>query len=66
MGLGKFNLSGKTAVITGASGLLGHQHSAALLECGARVVLTDIDLLNLSSTEQALSQEYEEADIVTI
>jgi NAD(P)-dependent dehydrogenase (short-subunit alcohol dehydrogenase family) len=40
----KFDLTGKTALITGAGGLLGIEHAAALLECGARVVLTDISL----------------------
>ena len=38
----KFNLSGKTALITGAAGLLGIEHAVALLESGAKVILTDI------------------------
>ncbi len=38
-----FNLDGKTALITGASGLLGKQHALALIECGAKVILTDIN-----------------------
>jgi NAD(P)-dependent dehydrogenase (short-subunit alcohol dehydrogenase family) len=37
----KFNLSGKTVLITGAAGLLGQEHALALLECDASVVLTD-------------------------
>ena len=40
--LNKFDMTGKTALITGAAGLLGIEHAAALLECGASVVLTDI------------------------
>jgi NAD(P)-dependent dehydrogenase (short-subunit alcohol dehydrogenase family) len=38
----KFNLQGKTALITGAAGLLGIEHAASLLESGAQVVLTDL------------------------
>ena len=41
-----FQLSGKTAVITGGSGLLGVQHARALVEIGANVVLADVDLDN--------------------
>ena len=36
-----FNLSGKTALITGAGGLLGPKHAEALIEYGAQVVITD-------------------------
>jgi len=36
-----FDISGKTALITGAGGLLGPKHAEALIECGAKVVLTD-------------------------
>ena len=39
----KFDLTGKTALITGAAGLLGLEHARALVRSGARVVLTDID-----------------------
>lgn len=42
MAFEKFDLTGKTALITGAAGLLGKEHTAALLESGASVVLTDI------------------------
>lgn len=39
-----FDLTGRTALITGAGGLLGPQHAIALAETGASVVLADIDL----------------------
>ena len=38
----RYDLTGRTALVTGAGGLLGRQHVAALVEAGARVVLTDI------------------------
>jgi len=36
-----FDLTGKTALITGAGGLLGPKHAAALIEFGARAIITD-------------------------
>ncbi|HJR55981.1 MAG TPA: SDR family oxidoreductase [Rhizomicrobium sp.] len=39
-----FDLSGRTALVTGAGGLLGPAHASALAETGARVVLADINL----------------------
>jgi NAD(P)-dependent dehydrogenase (short-subunit alcohol dehydrogenase family) len=41
--LSRFDLHGRTAVITGGAGLLGRQHAAAIAECGGRPVLWDID-----------------------
>ncbi len=64
MELKKFNLSGKTALVTGATGLLGYEHCSALLESGARVVLTDLNLNDLSATKAKLHQEFENADII--
>ena len=37
-----FDLTGKTAVITGGAGLLGYKHAEALMEFGANCVLVDI------------------------
>ena len=36
-----FDLTGKTALITGAGGLLGPKHAEAIIESGGRVILTD-------------------------
>ncbi len=46
--LSKFNLSGKTALITGAAGVLGQQHAQSLLEVGCKVILSDISDLGLN------------------
>jgi len=60
----KFDLTGKTALITGAAGLLGIEHAAALLESGASVVLTDIGEADLSSASKTLAQNADPARIL--
>ena len=44
-GIGKktFDLSGKVAIITGGTGLLGQKHAEALAEFGAIPILLDIE-----------------------
>ena len=41
--LKKYNLKNKNIIITGAAGLLGKQFALALLESGARVIMTDVN-----------------------
>jgi NAD(P)-dependent dehydrogenase (short-subunit alcohol dehydrogenase family) len=53
----QFDLTGRTAVITGAAGLLGRQHAAALAAIGARVVLTDLNVKAAEAAASALSGE---------
>jgi NAD(P)-dependent dehydrogenase (short-subunit alcohol dehydrogenase family) len=38
----RFDLTGRTAIVTGGAGLLGPQHAAALASLGARVLMADI------------------------
>ncbi len=51
-----YDLTGRTAVITGAAGLLGPQHAVALLTCGARVIVTDVDLAAAERTAEELGR----------
>jgi len=53
-----FNLSGKSAVITGTTGILGQHFCAGLAEAGANLVLIDIDETELNSQAQRLSSRY--------
>jgi NAD(P)-dependent dehydrogenase (short-subunit alcohol dehydrogenase family) len=63
--INNFNLNGKTAVITGSAGLLGAEHAAALIECGAEVVLTDVSQAMLDKTKSTLLAEFSGAKIIT-
>ena len=65
MAFENFNLSGKTALITGAAGLLGIEHAAALLDSGAQVVLTDISEAVLLSAHATLAQNFDTTKIYT-
>jgi NAD(P)-dependent dehydrogenase (short-subunit alcohol dehydrogenase family) len=61
----KFDLTSKSALITGAAGLLGIEHAAALLECGATVVLTDVSESLLREAKAGLSQDFAAERIIT-
>ena len=58
IGLSRFDLSGKRALVTGAAGLLGREHASALAEIGAQVVLTDISEAALRAAQAELEAEY--------
>ena len=59
----KFDLSNKWALVTGAAGLLGIEHSKALLGAGANVVIQDIDHHKLLDAKAQLLKEYPETSI---
>lgn len=60
----RFNLNGKNALVTGAAGLLGVEHAAALLECGALVVLTDISEPQLDNAKHRLLSSFPDGKIL--
>jgi NAD(P)-dependent dehydrogenase (short-subunit alcohol dehydrogenase family) len=53
-------LSNRTIVITGAAGLLGREHTKAVLENGGNAVLLDIDPLTLEEFKRELDEEFTE------
>ena len=58
-----FNLKNKTALITGAAGLLGVEHAHALLESNCNIVLTDIQFEKLLKLKKSLLSEYSSCNI---
>lgn len=61
-----FDLNGRSALITGAGGLLGPQHAAALAALGARVWLADIDLKKAEQAAAQVRSEDIDADVQAI
>lgn len=61
--LPKFDLSGKSALITGGAGLLGKEHALALLEVGANVVLWDVDKENLMRVANELGKDFSKQSV---
>jgi NAD(P)-dependent dehydrogenase (short-subunit alcohol dehydrogenase family) len=61
----RFDLTGKTALVTGAAGLLGVQHASALLESGASLVVTDIEQAQLAGAGEELARSFDPRRIVT-
>ena len=62
----RFNMTGRTALVTGSAGMLGRQHAAALLEVGASVVLTDINVNGLEVARDDLAESFGSTGIRTM
>ena len=59
-----FDLTGKTALITGAGGLLGPKHAEAIVEYGGTVVLTDHHLDRAEARATEINEKYGEGSAV--
>jgi NAD(P)-dependent dehydrogenase (short-subunit alcohol dehydrogenase family) len=64
--LTRYDLTGRTALVTGAGGLLGRQHVAALVEVGARVVVTDIGLAQADAAIAAVKAHTPSAELISV
>ena len=53
-----FDLTGKTALITGAAGLLGPKHAEAILEQNGNVILSDRDVERATMVAEQLNEKY--------
>lgn len=52
-----FDISGKSALITGGGGFLGPEHACALASWGAEIVLVDIDQNGLQKAKEQIERE---------
>jgi NAD(P)-dependent dehydrogenase (short-subunit alcohol dehydrogenase family) len=66
MYLKKFDLSGQTAFITGGGRGIGLATAEALLECGAKVIISDLDPAVLESGRKELADKGWDADTVLL
>ncbi len=61
-----FDLSGKTAFVTGAAGILGQGFSRVLAKHGAKVAMIDLDSSDLDSIAHEIVTENKDADLLPI
>jgi len=60
----RYDLKNRFALLTGAGGLLGLEHAIALLETGAGIVITDINLKKLKINYQILNKNFKNKKII--
>lgn len=59
-----FSLQNKYVLITGAAGLLGYEHALALLEVGANIILTDVDMKRLEALTLNLKDLSDQGNVI--
>lgn len=64
--LDKFDMHGRTAIVTGAAGLLGKQFALALAQAGAQVLLADLALEGAAIHAEELRKDGLLADAVSV
>lgn len=62
-GLKSFDMRGKSVLVTGAAGLLGVEHCAAVAEAGASVIMTDLREEPLRYAREKVLRSFPSADI---
>jgi NAD(P)-dependent dehydrogenase (short-subunit alcohol dehydrogenase family) len=54
-----FDLTGKTAFITGGGGLLGKQHAETIIEAGGKAIIADFNIISAVATTGFLNEKYD-------
>ena len=61
-----FDLSGKTAVVTGGAGILGRGFCEILVEYGANVAIVDLNLNDAEKAAEIIAEKFPKADLLPI
>ena len=64
--MNRFDMTGKWALITGAGGLLGREHSFALAEVGCNIILTDLNTASLETLRKELQELFKKQNFKVI
>ena len=60
-----FDLTGSVALVTGGAGMLGKKHAEALLEMGAKVVISDINLKELEGAVDEFAECFSRESVIS-